>query len=912
MHKNDVELIDRILSGDEAAFTTLVRKYQKWVHALTWRKIGDFHIAEEITQDIFLHVYKKLTTLKNPNQFAGWLYVIANRRCIAWHRKNKPDIQSLETTNEDTLDETAYEYYISDQRDENAVEHQREIVKDLLEKLPESERTVVTLHYLGEMTCKEISKFLGVSPNTVKSRLSRARIRLREEESVIRETLGSVPLSHNLTENILRDISKVKPNPHPTGKPLVPFAALGSIIVLSILLIGTRNQFITNYQLPYSFDVQSETAIEIVEVPFVQDIQRKPNLQNRIKSHAADSETNNDGLDEGESSMQNDLGQDSTQWKLPEGAKSRLGKGFIFDMAHSYDGTMLAAACTIGIWIYDAHTGVELNLFTEHMYGASTIAFSPDNQLLAYDGLDSSISLLDAQSGQLKKKFSGHLDSVNSVAFSSDGKYIVSGGDDDTIRLWDVSTGEEILTLAGHADGVSDVIFSPDGQSLASHGDWDGKIHIWNASTGGFQHALTGHTGNVSSIAYSPNGEILAGASWDGTIRLWETNTGNLKTTITTKRESDKVRHGVKSVLFDPHGKILISNNHADDMIQFWDVATGEHIQTIKGPPDSTNHITLSPDGNTLVFAGDDGKIRFWDVAANTSIRTLSGYSQMFRDMTYSPDGSKVVTVSSGPRIYFWDTLTGNLTKTYHNPDGANISSVAYSPAGEILACSPGPDDYNTVFLLDTNTFEHGRVFEGQKNGFEAVAFSPDGSILAGGDYNGNIFLWDVHNGKTLNELNWTEDIIRNLVFSPDGKTIMSSCDSGTCFWDITTGNLIRQHSDYEVAVSPDWKTYVGIGGESDTFGAICLWNLSEDEPRRTISSLPKTHCLAYSPDGQTFVSKHEDGKIHLWDTKTEKIIQTYSGDMNGGIWFLSYSPDGSTLATAGWDSTVLLWDLPQ
>ena len=67
MEENDVQLIHRILSGDEAAFTALVRKYQKSVHALAWRKVGDFHFAEEITQDTFLQVYKKLSTLRNPN-----------------------------------------------------------------------------------------------------------------------------------------------------------------------------------------------------------------------------------------------------------------------------------------------------------------------------------------------------------------------------------------------------------------------------------------------------------------------------------------------------------------------------------------------------------------------------------------------------------------------------------------------------------------------------------------------------------------------------------------------------------------------------------------------------------------------------------------------------------------------------
>ena len=63
-----------------------------------WRKVNDFHYAEEITQDTFLQAYKKLSTLKNPNQFAGWLYVIANRLCINWLQRHKPAMQSLEDT----------------------------------------------------------------------------------------------------------------------------------------------------------------------------------------------------------------------------------------------------------------------------------------------------------------------------------------------------------------------------------------------------------------------------------------------------------------------------------------------------------------------------------------------------------------------------------------------------------------------------------------------------------------------------------------------------------------------------------------------------------------------------------------------------------------------------------------------
>ena len=151
MEKDDFKLIHSVLSGDKHAFGILVKKYQKSVHALAWRKIGDFHIAEEITQDTFLQAHKKLASLKNPSQFAGWLYVITDRLCRSWFRKRKPvEMQSLEITGEETLEETAYANYDREQREGTAVAHRRQIVQRLMGKLPESERTVMVLYYLGE------------------------------------------------------------------------------------------------------------------------------------------------------------------------------------------------------------------------------------------------------------------------------------------------------------------------------------------------------------------------------------------------------------------------------------------------------------------------------------------------------------------------------------------------------------------------------------------------------------------------------------------------------------------------------------------------------------------------------------------------------------------------------------------
>ena len=209
--EDDVQLIRKILSGDDAAFGILVEKYQKSVHALAWRKVQDFHYAEEIMQDTFLRAYKKLPTLKNPDQFAGWLHVIANRLCIDWVRSQKSVMQSIEDTPVEEIEESSYTHHISEQRMTKRTERYHELVKKLLERLPENERAVVTLFYLDEMSTKEIGKFMGVSVNTITSRLQRARKRLQtDQEPLAQEFFDGLPLSDNLKENIMNQLEQLR------------------------------------------------------------------------------------------------------------------------------------------------------------------------------------------------------------------------------------------------------------------------------------------------------------------------------------------------------------------------------------------------------------------------------------------------------------------------------------------------------------------------------------------------------------------------------------------------------------------------------------------------------------------------------------------------------------------------------
>ena len=350
--ENDVQLIRRILSGDDAAFNTLVRKHQKGIHALAWRKVGDFHIAEEIVQDTFLQVYKNLAQLKNPNQFSGWMYVIASRLCLKWLQKHKNTsvIQSLEDTPVEDIEESSYTHHVSEQRLTENTERRHELVKKLLAKLPESERTVVTLHFLGELTAKEIGKLLGVSVNTIKSRLRRGRKRLQEqqEELLVSETLGSIPFPAHVTERIMEQVANMKPTPAPVGKPLVPWTAFGTAVVFVILMLGVSNQYLARFQKPYSFEAESEPTIEIVDAPIVLDIVSKPSIRNQFGRAATPGKSSSAGMQVSEAVLRSSALEDSlrfgtssqwTQGKAPPG-------GRIQDMFATSEGTVYAVAPT--------------------------------------------------------------------------------------------------------------------------------------------------------------------------------------------------------------------------------------------------------------------------------------------------------------------------------------------------------------------------------------------------------------------------------------------------------------------------------------------------------------------------------------------------------------------------------------
>ena len=223
--------------------------------------------------------------------------MIATNLCKAWLRKKRLRTQSLESTDSMALEKATYSDYVIEENERAAVETQREAVKALLAKLQESERTVVTLRYFGEMSSAEIGEFLGISANTVRSRLRRAQERLKKEEPMIREALEHFQITPNLTENIMREIARMKPIPPSGSKPFAPWAIGISTLAVVFLILGiTNHQLLSRFQKPYNFNAASEMKVELIDAPIVLNLESEPD--NRTQLGNADAQGENNGTDQ--------------------------------------------------------------------------------------------------------------------------------------------------------------------------------------------------------------------------------------------------------------------------------------------------------------------------------------------------------------------------------------------------------------------------------------------------------------------------------------------------------------------------------------------------------------------------------------------------------------------------------------
>jgi WD40 repeat protein len=329
---------------------------------------------------------------------------------------------------------------------------------------------------------------------------------------------------------------------------------------------------------------------------------------------------------------------------------------------------------------------------------------------------------------------------------SRDGKTLVSS-DYFTIRFWSVPDAKVVRTITAPKDyGFTSLALSHDGKFLVtgtSRGATDNPVVVWDADKGQILKSMNPMTDTILVKSIPAQGRFIGpGMSWTPAKLPTET---------------------AESVAFSPDGKTVVTAG--DGMLHVYNPATGQNTAAL-------GYNTPVPNLPALPGLG------VWSAA-------------------YTPDGKHVITGGADGYLRWWDTATGKNVAN-HTPGIAGVSlKVVISPDGKTLASwTPGGKEFR---LWDTARGTNTQTFTTDKPVY-SVAFSSDGKTVAsgGGWWNAQqntaeLKLWDIASGKTLTTLPAEKhEMIYCVVFAPDGKTLISQSTKDIKLWDVTTKKCVK------------------------------------------------------------------------------------------------------------------------
>jgi WD40 repeat protein len=304
--------------------------------------------------------------------------------------------------------------------------------------------------------------------------------------------------------------------------------------------------------------------------------------------------------------------------------------------------------------------------------------------------------------------------------------------DNDTTRLLRTLKRPRVVTLDDHTVSLA---FSPRQHWLAAGHSLD-SIQLWKTLTWKEQPALNEDT--VDAVTFSPDGKYLVVTDVGG-ILVWNPQTGRQIRSIDFNDNAVDVNCAV----FSPDGRLLAAGSGTSDSdkeidVKVWNTTTWRCVYRLKAHEHSVNGIYFSPDGRTLMIGGGNGKLKLVNTATWRVVRAIT-LTNGIKSLAISSDGKRLATGDFGGKVTLWDTGAWRKVRTLNiqaeDAKYSLVESTTFSPDGQYLAAACD----KAVMLWKV---VNGEVVHTFSDASHAVAFSPDGRLLAVGNQKGAAGLW--------------------------------------------------------------------------------------------------------------------------------------------------------------------------